>query len=394
MLVTTDYKIGFAMLDKLVDLRLTNQYPFNRPDAVIPQRIIPPEIRNNKHTLACFYFYICIYMRGGIESLQAFNAMIKMWRAFPHLFDPGHAALMQPSDIQPIIRKYIGWDSEAASVNWIHNSRQLLQYWKGDPLTLLKGLRDYDEALKRIRNKRLKRDLQAAGVGNEGFRGFQPKMVSMLVYFYDWEGWLERRFLYPSPADFHNFRLAIANGALIVSLKPGAHLKSNEKLSAPWRKLVMDYLKTRKADPLVVADALWLFSLVLCGNSPMTITKELKPRTRKIRNKKKEVIGEERVIALFEHTQTKEEWEPTQWAAHKRTQLKQTCLACVLATTCAYAIPSRPYYRKGNLVLRERPRVERDYNNKTLPPPQLKEVIIEPEVLALIPGLDNPVAAE
>ncbi|HEY6022533.1 MAG TPA: hypothetical protein VIY48_22515, partial [Candidatus Paceibacterota bacterium] len=134
------------------------QYPYNRPDAVIPQRIIPPELHANKHTLACWYFYACIYMRGGIESLQAFNALIRMWRDLPHLFDPAHAALMQPSDMQPILRKYIGWDSEQASINWVFNSRWLMQSWKGNPLNLIKGLRSYEEAERRIRNKRTKRE--------------------------------------------------------------------------------------------------------------------------------------------------------------------------------------------------------------------------------------------
>ncbi len=215
----------------------------------------------------------------------------------------------------------------------------------------------------------------------------------MILYFYDWEGWLEKRFLYPSPADFHNFRLAIANGALLVDLKPGETLKSNEKLSAPWRKLVMDYLKDRKADPLIVADALWLYSLVLCGNSPMTVSKELKPRTEKIRDKKKKVVGERPFVGLFEHSKVEERWNSAQWAATKSKRLKQTCLACVLAVTCAYAIPSRPYYRKGKLILQSRPRVERHYNNKVLPPPSPKEILIDPEVISLIPGLEQPAPA-
>ncbi len=394
MQVHTDKKAGYAMIDKLVYLHQNKRYPFNRRDAVIPQKIIPPELRQDTYTLACFYFYICIYMRGGIESLQTFNAIIKMWREHPDLFNPIRAQMLAPEYVQTLLKTYIGWDSGAASINWVTNSVRLVKNWNGNPLNLLKNLHSYEQALKRIRNKLTKRDVRQAGPGHEGFRGFQPKMVSMLIYFYDWEGWLEKRFLYPSPADFHNFRLAIANGALMVSLRAGEHLRSSEKLSAPWRKLVMNYLKDRGADPLVVADALWLYSLVLCGNSPVTMVRELKPRSVKIRNKKKEVIGEKLVIGLFEHSQTKEEWDTVRWAAHKRQQLKQTCLACVLAVSCKYAIPSRPYYRKGRLILRPRIRVERDYYNKVLPPPPQEETIIEPEVLVLIPGLEHPVAAE
>jgi hypothetical protein len=175
MLVSTDYKAGYAMLDKLVGLHQANKYPFNRPDAIIPQKIIPEEIRKDKYLLACFYFYICIYMRGGIESLQAFNAMIKMWRVHPELFDPVRAQMLSPEQVQPILREFVGWDSKAASINWVTNSIRLSKNWNGNPLNLLKNLRSYDGAIKRIRNKRTKRDLREAGKGNEGFRGFQPR---------------------------------------------------------------------------------------------------------------------------------------------------------------------------------------------------------------------------
>ncbi len=305
MQVTVDQQKVFAMLDVLVGRWKEKRYPYNRPDAVIPQTILPTDLVKDQYTLACWYFYVCIYMRGGIESLQAFNALIRMWRQSPHFFDPGHAALMRPEDIQPVLKKFIGWDSKAASINWVYNSRRLMQDWKGDPLNLTKGLRDYDEALRRMRNKMTQRDLREAGVDGAGFRGFQPKMVSMLLYFYDWEGqslrgrnqrWLKPRFYYPSPADFHNFRLALATIAMTVERNPaddiweevygGQLIRTSERISAPWRKTVMAYLLDRQADPLEIADAIWLFSLVMCGNSPATVTKGM--RSEEKPNKKEE----------------------------------------------------------------------------------------------------------
>lgn len=173
----------FALLDVLVARQREKRYPYNRPDAIIPQTIIPADLRSDKRTLACWYLYACIYMRGGIESLQAFNALIKMWREAPQLFDPGYAAFLQPEDIRPILKKYIGWDSRQASINWTFNSRWLLQQWGGDPINLVRGVKTYDEAARRIRNKRNRGDLKEAGADGAGFLGFQHKMTSMLLYF-------------------------------------------------------------------------------------------------------------------------------------------------------------------------------------------------------------------
>jgi hypothetical protein len=323
---------------------IPKHYPFDRKDAVVPQSIIPKEMRQNQFTLACFYFYACIYMRGGIESLQAFSALIKMWRKYPDLFDPMHAAWLQPRDIQPILKEFIGWDSKAASKNWIENSRRLRNNWQSNPLCVIKGLSSYKEALRRIRNKISKRDKKEAGPRNEGFLGFQPKMVSMILYFYDWEGWLKPRFLYPAPADFHNFRLALANRIMVVTPST-ATIRSSEKISAPWRKALMDYMKKTGADPIEVSDVLWLFSLTMCGNSPATLTFEVHPLTR-------------RPAHLFAHAGVEEEWDHMQWVRTKRQRLERTCMICPFEKTCMFGIPARPYYRLGLLELRPRPKLE------------------------------------
>ncbi len=377
--------VAFPMIDILVELQQKKAYPFNRPDAIIPQKIIPAELRADKYKLACFYFYVCIYMRGGIESLQAFNALIKMWRAHPELFEPYLAQFAPQQNVQAVLKKFIGWDAKNASINWIENSKRLVRNWKGNPLNLLKGLRTWELAVKRIRNKTTKKDQRKAGERNEGFRGFQYKMVSMLLYFYDWEKWFEVRFLYPSPADFHNFRLALANGALVVTIPKDRIVRTSEKLSKPWRDMVMAYLRERNADPVVVADALWLFSLVLCGNSPFTVTRELKPRTTSVKNKEGRVTHKVPYIGLFEHSRVEEEWTSVQLGARKTKQLKQTCVVCPLAATCSFAIPSKPYYRKGRLILHARPHIEHQLDARLLQPPAPKEVIISPEVKELLP---------
>lgn len=394
------------------------QYPYNRPDAVIPQRIIPRELRANKETLACWYFYACIYMRGGIESLQAFNALIRMWRDLPHLFDPAHAALMQPRDIQQVLKKYIGWDSEAASINWVFNSRWLMQAWKGNPLNLIKGVRSCEEAERRIRNKLTKRELREAGVDGAGFRGFQPKMVSMILYFYDWEGWLRPRFYYPSPADFHNFRMGLAIGAIEVQLNleektrqdieiernefpelgfqlGDYYVRATEKLSKPWRDAVMEYLRTREADPVELSDAIWLYSLVLCGNSPATTTKP--PPSKEEAPDKFWSNGERKPkqLSFLRDPHLGEVWDHGTWVAAKKSKgLEQTCFVCTFAQECKVAVPAAPYYKKGKLIFnRDHPMLKMNIPFGSYREPTPNAVLVEQEVQELL-HLNHPIAAE
>lgn len=342
MEVTVHTERVYALLDTLVGRWKKRQFPYNKADAIIPQTIIPEELRADKKALSIFYFYACIYMRGGIESLQAFQALLRLRTDYPDYFDPFKASELKAESIQPILKKYIGWDSRAASKNWVENSWRLVWYWGGNPLELFKGIRDYDEALRRMRNKRTKSDRIAAGHDGRGFIGFQPKMVSMLVYFLDWEGLLKPRFPYPSPADFHNFRLGLTTGGIEVS-KHLTHISTSEKLSAPWRQAVMSYIIERKADPVEVADALWLFSLVMCGNSPLMSAREAINGSGMFSDDVLPHVTDRGGYYLLPRF---------------RNALEATCLRCPIRETCSLAIPSRPYYRKGMLVLGTRFRVE------------------------------------
>jgi hypothetical protein len=303
-------------------------------------------------------------MRGGIESSQAFLALIRMWRAHPNLFDPLLARWYSMEYVQGILKDYIGWDSETAAYNWVTNSRRLCDAWDGNPLNLIKGVKTYDEACRRIRNKRTKTELEAAGPDGQGFEGFQYKMVSMLLYFYDWEGWLKPRFLYPSPADFHNFRVAFSVSALVAHELEGDTFSIDEDVSYPWREVVMDYMRTRKADPVELSDAVWLFSLLLCGNSPFTVTAEVAETT------------------LIEYVPSAIEPHPP--LSFKRGKaLAATCLVCPIERECKMAIPAKPYYRKGKFVLRARRPVAGYIDQKLLreppayePPPQNLEMFV------------------
>jgi hypothetical protein len=328
---------GFYAFDTIVERWKVKpkMFPFDQRGAIIPQNVIPDWLRADKEGLFNFYSYICLYMRGGIESLQAFKAMVKLRTDKPELFDPFYAQHLKQEELQPIIAEYIGWDSKAVTRFWIENSKRLVRNWDGKASNIFKGLISYEEALRRIKNKKTKKEyLEACKIDDrcEGFMGFQPKMVSMLIYFIDWEGLLEVQFIYPTPADFHNFRFGLALRILILNPQP-ENLRSTEKISKPWRDLTVRYLEARKGKvtPVELADAIWLFSLTLCGNSPLTDYHEREDNNG---------------YGLFSFIDLPHTVKPSFLTQKMRGRLERTCLSCPLIDSCELAIPAGPYYQR------------------------------------------------
>lgn len=329
--------VGFAVFDTIIKRWQAEpkQFPYDQKGAVIPQNEIPAWLRNDKERLFNFYCYICLYMRGGIESLQAFKAMLRLISDKPELFDPVYAQHLTEAELQPIIATYVGWDSKAVARFWIENSKRLVRNWNGQASNIFRGLTNYEEALRRIKNKTSNKEWkQACCVDDrgEGFMGFQPKMVSMFVYFIDWEGLLRTDFIYPTPADFHNFRLALALRIMVLEPQP-ENLRSTERISEPWRKLTVRYLEARRGQvsPVELADAIWLFSLTLCGASPLTDYHERKDKNGH---------------GMFEEAGIAHSTDPSFLSPKLRGRLERTCLACPLIRRCELAIPAGPYYQR------------------------------------------------
>lgn len=345
MQITVNRQKAGMLIDALLARWRVKDFPYNSKRAVLPQTLIPDSIRNDPQTLALFYFFTCLYMRGGIQSATAFRQLIRMWKDKPGLFVPDEAASLEVSVIQETLRKYIGWDAENASRFWKINAGRLSNSWNSNPFELIRGVTSYEEAVRRITNKRT----TSSDTKEEGFYGFQYKMASMILYFFDWEGWLSPRFLYPSPADFHHYRLFLANEVVVVSGGGGNEIRAQERVSNPMREMLLWYLKSRGADPVELADTLWLFSLLMCGESPDTVTRQF--------TKKREA-------PLFIGKVTEESASHEKWIQTKTTRLLRTCGRCVLQTSCRYAIPANPYFERGTFVLRPRKQLGVAFNAK------------------------------
>jgi hypothetical protein len=354
MKVRFDFERLCEVLDMLLRMRREKIYPFNRTDAVVPQKLIGKDIRSDKRLLSLFYFFACIYMRGGIVSSTAFKLLLKLQRENPWMFEPAEVVKRPVEEVQALLKRYIGWDAMTAGKFWHENARILLLNWRGNPLNIIASIRKYDDAVLYYQNKNRKGDPKPKSARDHllldrrtlGFWGHQHKMVSMQVYFADWEGLFLKRFIYPGPVDFHNYRLFLATGAVRMTNAP-EKVSFSEKISRPARAALIRYMTEKQVDPIDVADVIWLFSLLMCGESPHTQTKEQKMKP----------------VPLFIRHDVEETWSISKLSSRKTRSLNRTCHVCAFNDSCRYAIPAGPYYGKrgdsdetgGKLVLRPRP---------------------------------------
>lgn len=317
-------------------------YPFNRPDAIVPQRLVPSELRKNSRELANFYVAINCHMKGRIASAQAFRGHIALWQKYPWFYEPrGFLSAPRKKNLE-ILEEFSLIDRENTLRDLAINYHHLDHYYEGDALNLTKGITSWDEALRRILNKRTKRAVKEAGYAGQGLYGHQEKMVSMTLYWHDWEQWLNPRFAYPAPSDIQNLRGGVTSGSLITDAKPGDVVRGYQILASKWREGVLRYVIDEQEDPIDVADVLWLHSSLMCGNSPLTSSTKEKERAE-----------------IFPEGELKNSDAIEQYLTPKnRKALEQTCMVCICRTSCNFAVPARPYYDKGQFVFRPRPKVE------------------------------------
>ncbi len=343
MRVTVNRDRGVAVVSTLVSLWREKSYPFDR--AILPQELIPKEIRKDRYTLSVFYFYACLLMRGGIESETAFRQLFKIHSLFPHLFIPEQAQLMDLDDLTEIVGTHIGWDKRAVATFWIENSKRLTRTWGGDPLSLFRNISTYDEAVEQICNKSRKGDRVLDDPRHAGFVGFQHKMTSMILYFYEWEGLLPEDIDYPPPVDFHHCRIFLGHRILTTRGRKSPNLRYDTRITHPIRSFLSWYTETHHVTTIELADALWLYSKLMCGEAP----------TNTIKEQKVGAINHQSVLPLpFEAHFKKEEWELT-----RTKETIRTCGVCPIRSTCHFSVPANPYFRSG--VLRLTPRKDPGY---------------------------------
>lgn len=348
MQVTTDYEALEWLLGEVLLPRWRSTpkgYPFNRPDAIIPQTMVPDWLRKDVQLLSNWYTWVDEHMKGRVDSLEAFRGHLRIVAKYPWFYHAREVIYRRPAELIAVLEDCISTDKVNVARDIKVNAVHLHTYWDGWASNMLRGIHSYDEALRRILNKKTKTQRARAGWGGEGLYGHQEKMVSMLLYFWDWEELLSPRFPYPSPSDIQNVRVGIAAKALVVDGLSGDSTRNRELLAAAWRDVVLRYIVEHKADPREVSDVLWLFGKHMCGRSPLAETSK-RPGTPDSGMFAAEEIPYFDGVAKFLHPDY-------------RDTLEATCLVCPFRERCDVVVPARPYYDKGLIELRPRPRVER-----------------------------------
>lgn len=272
--------------------------------------------------MRCFSFASGYYMRGGIKSTTAVRSLGRLYDNFPDLFVAEKAKNFDAKRLSGILRDYnLGYHSGDIGPAWVENARRLVRLWGGDPRNIFVGVSTYEDACKRVANDHR----------GGGFIGFQKKMVSMLIVYLVDAGLIEP-FLFPVPVDMHVTRIVVAN-EIVVPIGPtdeNTDLLQGEYLPDLIRETVFEFATDKKANPVILSEALWLLSATICDQNPGN-------QTRSGRHAARSTVL----------TPVEIDWSETQNESYRN-----SCGSCPLDPTCRWNIPSAPYYRWAQIMRR------------------------------------------
>lgn len=342
MKITVDYDRAWRVFDTLVRALRAKRYPYNI--SVLPQDLLPEEMRMDKMLHARFLFYVCHFMRGAIDSVHVIRQLSALWYESPWMFEPGLVVARDVADVKAQLARAVDYHLDEIASFWWENSRRLYGQWRGDPRLLFEGVRTAEEAMRRIINKDGKRQYQATDLFEHewGFLGFQGKMTSMLAYFL-----MEAKLIRPiqdiPPAvDFHLLRVMFASRILTAE---GLVDRTDIRYDVAYPqgvKVVKEYLRKRNVSPVVLGDALWCLSQTACsqapGNRSVGRTRSGEEKARRLDGKK----AAPSFLTLDPHNDV------------HLSLYAQTCARCPAGETCEINVQSGSYYETGRFRFRKR----------------------------------------
>lgn len=316
------------VLNRLMSAFDNGQYPFDKLWARTPQipENMPKNLILSSREHALFLFCLCYYMRGLIDSITAIKLLAKLYENEPDIFIPEKAAQKNPREITELLKAAgLGVRSEEIGRFWIENFKMLIRHWNGNPIKLLEGVKTYEEACERIKNKSIKKNRLENQ--NSGFFGFQEKMVSMLIYFLVDAGFVDP-FHFPPPVDFHVLRIMFSHEILI--LDDDENGSGYKKITDRARELLSCYILKHGICPLKMCEGMWIISRTLCEQHPGNSSNMGKRRGRKT---------EIKPILIT-------------WNKSQKNSYFRSCGFCPIEETCKYNIPSANYYNQGKITIR------------------------------------------
>ena len=333
-------------LDPMMEAYYARSFPYDLPAARVPHETsnMPVELPLGGVEHAMFHFVGCYYMRGGIDSYNAYTRLGKIYSKRPELWNCDYVVSRSLDDdsreqLEAEIAqtlKYAGLGFQATIARgWVENAHRLIQGYEGDPRKIFEGTSDYAEIVGRVKRK-----------GKNGFFGFREKMTSMLAYFLA-DDKLIPGFTYPIPIDFHVSRISVASGMVTfpdLDHEPDLDVWSDQ-LQAALRDIYTDYAVRKNHTPEDLCNAVWLLSGVLCSEAPGNAVTQVSP--------KDERWGRSTLLAPI---------KVNPGSNRDREKYAKTCAKCPASLHCKWNIPAGRYYIHGALI--------RDVKLELLPPAQ------------------------
>ena len=298
---------------------------------------MPLGLKRGSTAHAMFLFNLCLYMRGGAPSIDAAKRLGLLYTRRPKLFDAASAAQADPESITMSLERVgLMYGRFRNAKPWVENSLRLTQWYDGDPRKIYAGVEDTLEIRRRVMNNSRQNKL-GQYTRREGFWGFGFKMTDMLTYYLKEAGMIDPP-VFSIPVDFHVMRLMLAHELVdtgTVKLKDaGVH-----ELVRVLQIAFIRYRLESGIDETEIANALWLFSKLLCAQHP----------------------GNRTMRGSYNGQNTPfRPYNPT-W--NNRSDMRfnaRSCGNCPIEKTCKSDIPNGPYNITGEvMILRPRTRPER-----------------------------------
>ena len=330
-----------TVLDTLLDAQKNGAAPYGLDHVILPQdaRNIPYELFSNDRDLANFFAVSCLWMRRT-NSVKAMRALGNLYRDTRELdadpFDPHVAMTMDDESILSMIAPYSQLQMRDFTVPAFRaNAKYITEAFGGDVRQCYDQTEDYEEVCRRVKNR-----TGAARGPSKGLKGFDFKMVSMLLYYLADADSIDRPgeklmpyFDFPLPVDMHVARLSAGTGCVkLHGYDEGENIMSSE-LTTILRDMYYDYGVTHGIGQLSIADAVWLMGSWYCSYSPETfsVVKKL--------DKRKSLIAP--YEPRYNHSRDASAWHAT-------------CGSCPIAAQCTHVAPGKVAQILGQIILRPR----------------------------------------
>ncbi len=334
MQIVIDHDKAKKVFDSLIAVYRAKEYPFEPERVLLPQdpRNMPIIKKMDDEEKARFFFYLCLYMRGRIDSMHATRCTASLFADRPDLFDPLIARNLDPEEIEKELKAHgLGFQKKLNAAYWISNSRYLVGRWGGSVINIFHDAAELDDdqfwliSCERICS-------QGKNGEKGGFAAFQKKMTSMLIYYLVWLGIISYHH-FPLPADVHHRRKCLAHGILSFSQNGnGNDFEHDELIGDAVREVTFVYAKTCGVSSLDLCDTLWPFSRMMCSRNPLFKSTTI------------DGSGRKSIIVPME----------LKWTKRQVNTYVMTCGHCPVQETCRFVLRARSYYYTGRGELDER----------------------------------------